>query len=217
MLDGADGLAERLRGRPSEHLNEAFDELFDDLLKRRVDQPRRRPRRHRGAGRGDHALPHDHRGGPGPHRPALHHRLQHRAGDAAGIRRGLRERGARRAPPHRLRRPLPHRHGAPRTTATARRSSACWPSRCRSPTRCSTRRGRRTTRTGSSSAVSSEETHAFAAQCLTRRLKVIGLALTRRLDELAIRGRGQPDRADQARSSSDRRSDFPSDRRTDRL
>jgi ribonucleoside-diphosphate reductase beta chain len=37
VLEGADGLAERLRAT-EEHLNEAFHELFDDLLVKRVDR-----------------------------------------------------------------------------------------------------------------------------------------------------------------------------------
>ena len=54
----------------------------------------RRAPRHRDPGRGDHALPHGHRGDPGTHRPALHHRLQHPAGNAAGAS----SRASRRSP-----------------------------------------------------------------------------------------------------------------------
>ena len=57
-----------------------------------------------------------------------------------------------------------------------RRSSARSPSPCRSPTASWSRRGQRTTRTGRSSAPRERRPTPFAAQCLTRRLKVIGLA-----------------------------------------
>ena len=61
-----------------------------------------------------------------------------------------------------------------RTSATSRRSSARWRSRCRSPTASSTALGPRR-RTGDCSATRREETQPSPAQCLMRRLKVIGL------------------------------------------
>ena len=78
VLEGADDLADRLRAT-EEHLNEGFGELFDKMLKERVDRLAAEPRGHRAAGRVRDALPHDHRGGPGAHRPALHHRVQRRS------------------------------------------------------------------------------------------------------------------------------------------
>ena len=81
--------------------------------------PRRRARGLRGAGRGDDALPHGHRGDARPDGPALHHRLQRAEGTLPGLRRGLLERRPRRAPPHRLRRPLPGRRGPREGLATA--------------------------------------------------------------------------------------------------
>ena len=101
----------------------------------------RRPagRRARGpgdAGRGGHALPHDHRGDAGPDRPALHHRVQRAAGHAARLRGGLQQRRPRRAPPRGLRRRLPARHGRARPASTARPSSARWWSAARPPTAC---------------------------------------------------------------------------------
>ena len=71
-----------------------------------------RARGHRGPGRGGDHLPHGHRGDAGPHRPALHHGLQRTRRDPAGLRRGVPERGPRRAPPRRLRVRLPAREGA---------------------------------------------------------------------------------------------------------
>ncbi len=67
----------------------------------------RRARGHRGPGRGGDDLPHGDRGDAGPHRPALHHGLQRKRRDAAGLRRGLPERRPRRASPRRLRLRLP--------------------------------------------------------------------------------------------------------------
>ena len=176
VLEGADDLAERLRagaGQPEPGVRRA---LRRDA--RRPGRPaRRRARGHGHPGRGDHALPHGDRGGAGAHRPALHHRLQRGAGDAAGVRRGVRQGRPRRAPPRRLRRQVPHRHGALPTIATATRSSAPWSSRCRSPRASCGRRSRPPDDDDFELfGVSMRETQAFAAQCLTRRLKVIGLA-----------------------------------------
>ena len=110
VLEGADDLAGRLRDHRA-----APERGVRRAVRRDAEGPGRPAGRgageHRAPGRGDHALPHDHRGGAGPHRPALHHRVQRGPEHAAGLRRGLPERRPRRAPAHRLRRPLPHRHG----------------------------------------------------------------------------------------------------------
>ena len=109
--------------------------LFDEMLQRARRPPGRRARGPRGAGRGRDDLPHGHRGDARPHRPALHHRLQRAAGHAArASSQGFTQRRARRAPPRRLRRALPARHGAHATRATARRSSARWSRSARRPT-----------------------------------------------------------------------------------
>ena len=60
--------------------------------------------------------------------------------------------------------------------ATATRSSGRWSSRCRSPRACSTAVRAEDDDDCELFGVSMRETQAFAAQCLTRRLKVIGLA-----------------------------------------
>ena len=132
VLEGTEDLAGRLE-ETEQHTNEAFAKLFDGLLKTRVDRLAAEPEDTGDAGRDDHALPHGHRGGPGAHRAALHHRVQHAGRHASRLRRGLLQRRSRRAPPHRLRRPLPHRHGGA-DDRYAPRSSACWRRRCRSPT-----------------------------------------------------------------------------------
>ena len=99
-----------------------------------------------------------------------------RAGHAAGLRRGVRQRRPRRAPPRRLRRPLPDRHGGGRRAlprrdpAHAGRVAAGRRGRPRPAVRAEDGRGL------GLFGVSMRETQAFAAQCLTRRLKVIGLA-----------------------------------------
>ena len=134
------------------------------------------PERPGGARRGHHPLPHGHRGHARAHRPALHHRLQRARGHAARLRAGLQPDRARRAPPRRLRRPLPAREGERGPDSTRRRSSARWRRRCRSRTRCSRRRGPRRSTPTSSSASRSRTRGRFAVQALTRRLKVIGLA-----------------------------------------
>ena len=109
----SDNLQDRLEEN-AQYINREFGVLFDELLHSRVDRLARRARGHRDAGRGGDDLPHGHRGHARPHRPALHHGLQRAGGDAAGLRRGLHARRARRAPPRRLRRALPARHGAAR-------------------------------------------------------------------------------------------------------
>ena len=87
-------------------------------LRRDAEEPRRPPRaRARGprdARRGGHALPHGHRGHAGPHRPALHHRVQRGAGHAARLRRGLQQRS---------------RATSTGTWPSARASCARWPRR----------------------------------------------------------------------------------------
>ena len=148
----SDNLEDRL-AETSKHLNEKFGVLFDELLK----QPRRPPgagaRGPRDARRGGDDLPHGHRGHARPHRPALHHRLQRARGHAAGLRRGLHERRARRAPSRRVRRALPARDVAGATRATRPRSSARSPRSLPRPRACCARRGStRPTATWSSSA-----------------------------------------------------------------
>ncbi len=114
-----------------------------------------RTRGHRGPGRGGDDLPHGDRGDAGPHRPALHHGLQRTRRDAAGLRRGLPERRPRRAPPRRLRLGLPAREGARGRALQAGDPAHAGGGRCRSPTECSHRPGRRRTRTASCSATRS--------------------------------------------------------------
>ena len=109
--------------RTSQYINKEFGVLFDEMLHSRVDRLARRARGPRDAGRDRDDLPHGHRGHARPHRPALHHGLQRAGGDAAGLRRGLHEGGARRAPPRRVRRALPARHG-PARPALHRRDPA---------------------------------------------------------------------------------------------
>ena len=96
--------------------------------RRDADQGPLRPRRQ---GRVRDDLPHDHRGRPGPHRPALHHRVLREGGHPARLRRGLQERRDRRAPPHRLRHVVPQRDRRRRRRAApgARRTScrSCCP------------------------------------------------------------------------------------------
>ena len=176
VLEGADDLAARL-ARVQRNLNPEFAELFDGMLKSRVDRLAAEPEDTRDAGRGDHALPHGHRGGAGAHRPALHHRLQRASrGRCPGSSRGSATSPAT----------------STATSPSAPASSWTW----RPPT---TRYRDAIQRTLVESlpvaegvlrppfapeddddfelfGVSMRETQAFAAQCLTRRLKVIGLA-----------------------------------------
>ena len=98
-----------------------------------------------------------------------------REGTLPGFVRGLQPRRPRRAPARRLRRALPARHGGRGPAATRRRSSARSRSRCRSRTGPDAAVGRRTTEDYEFFGVSVDETRDFAAQALTRRLKVIGL------------------------------------------
>ncbi len=119
----ADNLQDRLT-ETSSHVNPEFNELFDVMLKGRVDHLARAARGPGRAGRGRDALPHGHRGHARPHRPALHPPVQRGGRDAARLRRGLQQDRPRRAPPRGLRRELPARDGAARTTSTATRSRA---------------------------------------------------------------------------------------------
>ena len=151
-------------------------------LRRDAAQPRGPPGRRAGgprdARRGDHDLPHDHRGDAGADRPALHHRLQRAGRHAARLRGGLHQRRARRAPPRGLRRALPARHGPRghalrgRDPAHARRGRAGGRGRA-APEVDPRGRGRRRHALRRASV---DETRAFALQALQRRLKVIGLA-----------------------------------------
>ena len=101
-----------------------------------------------------------------------------RAGHAARVRRGLHQRRPRRAPPRRLRRALPARHGPPDPRYGEAIQRALAEVGRRSPTGVLRRSGCPSTPRGraSSSARRSSETRAFACQALERRLKVIGLA-----------------------------------------
>ena len=171
----SDNLQDRLEEN-AQYINREFGVLFDEMLHSRVDRLAVEPEDTRDAGRGGDDLPHGHRGHARPHRPALHHGLQRARGDAAGLRRGLHAGRARRAPPRRVRRALPARHGATATSATSRRSSARWRGRRRSPTRCCAppwMEGDDDEQT--LFGVSVAETRAFALKALERRMKVIGL------------------------------------------
>ena len=150
----SDELSEMLE-QTSEHLNENFGRLFDEMLKKRTDRLSVEPE-------DTEAL---------VEAVTIYHMViegmlaltgQHfimdyneERGDAAGLRRGLPERRPRRAPPRRLRLGLPAREGARGRALQGRRSSAPWRRRCRSPTACSRRPGRRRTTTGSCSATRS--------------------------------------------------------------
>ena len=137
MLE-ADNLKERL-AETSEHLNPKFNVLFDEMLEGPRRPPGPRARGPRDAGRGDHALPHDHRGDARPHRPALHHRVQRgrRARCPASSRASTRSRATSTGtwPSARASCATWPR----RTSATARRSSARWSRSARPPTACSRR------------------------------------------------------------------------------
>ena len=114
--------------RPRAHLNPAFNTLFDEMLGSRVRTARRGPDRPRGAGRGDHALPHGDRGHAGAHRPALHHRLQRARGNAARASCGA---------------STSSRATSTATWPSARASCATWWPRTRSTRRRSSARSRR--------------------------------------------------------------------------
>ena len=116
---------------------------------RPVDRLARGARGPRDARRGGDDLPHGRRGDAGADRPALHHRLQRAAGDAAGLRRRLHatSRATSTATSRSARASCATCRGA--TRATPRRSSARWPRSGPSPTACCGRRGRPTTPTSS--------------------------------------------------------------------
>ena len=180
----ADGLQERL-AETSEHLNPEFGTLFDELLRRRVDRLAAEPDDTRGARRGDHDLPHGHRGDARPHRPALHHRLQRAPRDAAraSSRASRTSRATSTATSPSARASCATWRA--RTRATARRSSARWPRSA--PAAEGVLRPRWVPEGAGGRAVLrrvGDETRAFAQQALERRLKVIGL-LGRRLTPAA--------------------------------
>ena len=138
----ADTLAGRLE-ETSEHLNPEFGELFDELLHERVDRLAREPE--------DletlvEAITIYHMVAEGMLALTGQHFIidyNEKAGTLPGFVAGLHAGGARRAPPRRVRRALPARHGAPRRALRRRRSSArWWPSR-RPPTACCGRSGSR--------------------------------------------------------------------------
>ena len=141
----ADNLQDRL-AETSEHLNPQFNVLFDEMLKGRVDRLARQPEDletlveavtlYHMVIEGMLALTGQH----------FIIEYNEEMGTLPGLRRGLQQHRARRAPPRGVRRPLPARHGRRRTPATATRSSARSPSAARSPTACCgplVRRGRR--------------------------------------------------------------------------
>ena len=136
----ADNLQDRL-AETSEHLNPKFNVLFDEMLKGRVDNLAREPENletlveavtlYHMIIEGMLAL-------TGQHFIIEYNEEQ---GTLPGLRGGLHQDLARRAPPRGLRRPLPARHGPGGRRATARPSSARWWSAGRRPTACSRRPG----------------------------------------------------------------------------
>ena len=143
----ADGLQERL-AETAEHLNPEFGTLFDELLRRRVDRLAAAPDDTEAL---VEAITIYHMVIEGMLALTGQHFIidyNERLGTLPGLRRGLHQRGPRRAPPRRLRRALPARHGA-RGLALRRRDPASAGRGARPPRRaCCGRagspRGRRT-------------------------------------------------------------------------
>ena len=174
VLD-SDNLAARLK-ETEKHLNPAFNVLFDEMLGLTRAHARRGPHEHERAGRGDHALPHGDRGHAGAHRPALHHRLQRARGHAARVRAGLQLRRARRAPPRGLRRALPARRRSPRTRGYKETIQRTLTEALEIADEVlDAAVGEGPAEDYEFFGVSIDDTRDFAAQALTRRLKVIGL------------------------------------------
>ena len=101
-----DDLRSRLRELEQSMLS-PWHEVFDGTLREiaeRIKAQARRPRPVRGRHRD---LPHGHRGGPGDDRAAPDRQVLRGARPVPGLPPGLLPGGARRAPPHRLRRALP--------------------------------------------------------------------------------------------------------------
>ena len=146
LLEGTDDLADRLRAT-EQHLNEEFGRLFDEMLAQQGRPARPRARGHRVPGRGDHALPHGDRGGARAHRPALHHRLQRGAGNAARASSRASTTSPATSTATSPSAPSSSPTWRPPTSATARRSSAPWSRRCRSPRASCGRRSRPRTTT----------------------------------------------------------------------
>ena len=147
----SDNLQDRL-AETSAHLNPNFKTLFDEMLQGPGRPAAARARGPRDAGRGDHALPHGHRGDAGPHRPALHHRVQRvEQGTLPGFVEGFNN-VARDEHRHVAFGARFLREMAEQDSATARRSSARWWSAGRPPTACCSRRGTTRARTTRSSA-----------------------------------------------------------------
>ena len=172
----ADDLEARL-AETSEHLNPEFGVLFDEMLKRRVDRLARRARGPRDAGRGVtiyHMVIEGMLALTGQHFIIDYNE---REGTLPGFVEGFTQRRPRRAPPRRVRRALPARHGAARP-ALQRGDPAHARPRSR-PVADGVLRPQwvdaRTTRTRCFGVVG-DETRAFAMKALERRLKVIGLA-----------------------------------------
>ena len=140
------------------------------VLDRRVDRLAVVRGRHGDARRGDHDLPHGDRGDAGPHRPALHHRLQRAPGTLPGFVEGFTNVGATSTAtwPSARASCATWRVRAP---ATARRSGARW-ARCCPPPTASLRP--RWVPAGQEDVqffgASVTETRAFAQQALERRL-----------------------------------------------
>ena len=131
----ANGLEERLAAT-SEHLNPEFGELFDEMLHRRVDRLAVEPDDLEAL---VEAITIYHMVLEGMLALTGQHFIidyNERMGTLPGFVDGLHERRPRRAPPRRVRRALPARHGARATRATARRSSARSSRSRRPPTAC---------------------------------------------------------------------------------
>ena len=174
VLEGADDLAARL-ARVQRNLNPEFAELFDGMLKSRVDRLAAEPEDletlveaitlYHMVIEGVLAL-------TGQHFIIGYNTEQ---GTLPGFVEGFEQRRPRRAPPRRLRRQVPHGHGERRRAlpeAIQRTLIESLPV------------AERVLRPPFAPeddddfelfGVSMRETQAFAAQCLTRRLKVIGL------------------------------------------
>ena len=173
VLEGADDLAARLRAT-EQHLNESFGELFDGMLKGRVDRLAAEPENtellveaitlYHMIIEGALAL-------TGQHFIIDYNVDQDTLPGFVRASRTSPATSTGTSPSASASSPTWRR----RTTATARRSRARWPRRCRSPTPCSTRPGRRRT-TGSCSATRVTRPTRSPPSASRRRLKVIGLA-----------------------------------------
>ena len=129
--------------RPREHLNPEFGELFDELLHERVDRLAREPE--------DietlvEAITIYHMVAEGMLALTGQHFIidyNEKAGTLPGFVAGLHAGRARRAPPRRVRRALPARHGAPRRALCGGDPARAGGGRARRPTACCGRSGSR--------------------------------------------------------------------------